>query len=185
VLGGSCGPRTRVTTVALATPFIHVRARAVDNWSLFVIVLFGAFLLVGTVGTAAAGPRSPAEMVLLIGGGGFTALLALCVAGWVLHRRSLGPGWRSRLVAAIHAPATQPAETIIIRASGDEASGLLVAGQFVGWLSAGAARLLSNLWLWAAVIGLTHLATVTAAVVGRGGRLAVILVKSSGVVFGG
>ena len=164
--------RTWVTTVALATPFLHARARTVTGWPLFIIALFGAFLLVATLGTAIAGPRSLADTALVVGGGAFTALLALCVAGVVLHRRSLGPGWRSGLVAAIHAPAARPEETIVIRASGDEASGLLVAGQFVGWLSAVATRLLSNLWLWAAVIGLTQFAVITAVVVGRGGRLA-------------
>jgi hypothetical protein len=86
----------------------------------------------------------------------------------VLHRRSLGPGWRSRLVAAIHAPAARPEETIVIRAAGDEASGLLVAGQFVGWLSVGATRLLTNMWLWIALIGLPQLAAIVVSFVGRG-----------------
>jgi hypothetical protein len=166
------GRGARVTTVALATPFLHARARTITGWPLFIIVLFGALLLVSATATAMTGPRSLADTVLVVGGGAFAALLALCAAGAVLHRRSLGPGWRSRLVAAIHAPAARPEETIVIRAAGDEASGLLVAGQFVGWLSAVATRLLTNLWLWAALIGLPQLAILVAAVVGRGGRLA-------------
>jgi hypothetical protein len=166
------GRRARVTTVALATPFLHARPRTIPGWPLFIIVLFGAFLLASAAGTVMTGPRSLADTVLVAGGGAFAALIALCASGAVLHRRSLGRGWRSRLVAAIHAPTARPEETIVIRAVGDEASGFLVAGQFVGWLSAVATRLLTSLWLWVAVIGLPQLAILVATVVGRGGRLA-------------
>ncbi|MFI6071688.1 hypothetical protein ACIA5C_08875 [Actinoplanes sp. NPDC051343] len=166
------GRRARVTTVALATPFLHARPRTIPGWPLFIIVLFGAFLLASAAGTVMTGPRSLADTVLVAGGGAFAALIALCAAGAVLHRRSLGRGWRSRLVAAIHAPTARPGETIVIRAVGDEASGFLVAGQFVGWLSAVATRLLTSLWLWVAVIGLPQLAILVATVAGRGGRLA-------------
>ena len=167
------GGRTRATTVTLATPFLHARARTVTGWPLFIIALFSAFVVVATLGAAVAGPRSRVDTVTVVGGVAFTALLVLCIAGGVMHWRSLGRGWRGELVAAIHTPSTRPEETIVIRASGDEASGLLVAGQFVGWLSAVATRLLSNLWLWAAVIGLTQFAVITADVAGRGGRLAI------------
>jgi hypothetical protein len=166
------GRGARVTTVALATPFLHARARTITGWPLFVIVLFSALLLGSATATAVTGPRSLADTVLVVGGGAFAAMLGLCAAGAVLHRRSLGPGWRNRLVVAIHAPAARPDQTVVIRAAGDEASGLLVAGQFVGWLSAVAARLLTNLWFWAVLIGLPPLAVLLASVIGRGGRLA-------------
>ncbi|MBM0231131.1 hypothetical protein JNW91_04095 [Micromonospora sp. STR1_7] len=142
---------------------------------MFVIVLFSVLLLGSASATAVTGPHSPGDTVLVIGGSIFAAILALCSAGAVLHRRSLRPGWRSRLVGAIHAPAARPDETIVIRAAGDEASGLLAAGQFVGWLSAAATRLLTNLWFWTILIGLPQLAFVVAGFVGRGGQLAVNL----------
>jgi len=41
----SRGGRPRVTTVSLATPFIHARARVFSSWLLFVAILFGPFLV--------------------------------------------------------------------------------------------------------------------------------------------
>ncbi|MEU4475580.1 alpha/beta hydrolase [Micromonospora sp. NPDC023888] len=166
------GRAARVTTVTLATPFLHARPRSITGWPVFVIVLFSALLLGSAAATAVTGPQSPADAALVIGGSIFAAILALCVAGAVLHRRSLGPGWRSRLIGAIHAPTARPDETVVIRAAGDEASGLLAAGQFVGWLSAAATRLLTNLWFWTILIAVPQFAFVVASLVGRGGRLA-------------
>ena len=56
----------------------------------------------------------------------------------------------------------------MVRAAGDEASAILAAGQFLGWISALLNRLLTNWWLWAwffivfgvavvsAMVGITH-----------------------------
>src|SRR5205814_3002767 len=159
------GRAARVTTVALATPFLHARARTITKWPLFIIALFGAFLLASATGVAITGSwRSLVGAVLIVGGAAFAALLALCAAGAVLHRRSLGSGWRSRLVAATHAPTARPEDTIVIRAANDEASGLLVAGQFAGWLSAVATRLLTDLMLWAVLIASVQLVVVVTAI---------------------
>ncbi|MEW2144406.1 hypothetical protein AB0869_16510 [Micromonospora vinacea] len=166
------GGAAPVTTVTLATPFLHARARRIAGWPLFVIALFGVLLLSSASATAVAGPRTPADAALVLGGGVFAAILALCAVGAGLHRRSLGPGWRSRLISAVHAPTARPDEVVVIRAAGDEASGLLAAGQFVGWLSAAATRLLTNLWFWTILIGLPQLAIVVATLVGHGGRMA-------------
>ncbi|MEV4118711.1 hypothetical protein [Micromonospora sp. NPDC049645] len=169
------GGASRVTTVALATPFLHARSRRITGWPLFIIVLFSALLVGSASVTAVAGPRSAADVALVVGGGVFAAILALCAVGAFLHRRSLRPGWRSRLIGAIHAPTARPDEVVVIRAAGDEASGLLAAGQFVGWLSAAATRLLTSLWFWTLLIGLPQLAVVVSAVTGHGGRFAINL----------
>lgn len=166
------GGAAPVTTVTLATPFLHARSRHIAGWPLFVIVLFSVLLLSSASATAVTGPRSPADAALVLGGGVFAAILALCAVGAVQHRRSLRPGWRGRLISAVHAPTARPNEIIVIRAAGDEASGLLAAGQFVGWLSAAATRLLTNLWFWTVLIGLPQLAIVVATLVGHGGRMA-------------
>lgn len=57
--------KARVTTVALATPFLHARARQIAGWPLFVIVLFSVLLLGSATGTAVTGPRSPADAALV------------------------------------------------------------------------------------------------------------------------
>jgi hypothetical protein len=100
------------------------------------------------------------------------AEVALCAVGPGMHRRLLGQGYRDRLISAVQAPAVEPDELLAVRAAGDEASGLLVAGQFVGWMSAVLSRLLTNLWFWACIILGVQLSVLLSIWLSSGFRLA-------------
>jgi hypothetical protein len=169
---GSRRSTARVKTVALGTPFIHARPRGISGWPVFIVALFGVGLLVIAGATAVTGPRSFADRALVAGGALFAALVGLCVVGAHMHRKSIGRGWRSNLVASIHAPAVGPDDLLVVRAAGDEASSLLIAGQFVGWVSAVSSRLLTNLWFWACLIAAPEAALLASAVLDTDGRLA-------------
>jgi hypothetical protein len=164
---GADGPR--VSTVTLATPFIHARRRALSGWSVFVLVL-GSILALG------GGPYSGAvvafDALLCIGGacmhpgfrwrGSLRWLRKTVVAnpeGWpadvlsaVLGGKFIRPGYRSQLIASVHSPTVEPEDLFVVRAAGDEASISLAAGQFLGSISAVLNRQLTHLRLWAAVI---------------------------------
>jgi hypothetical protein len=81
--------KARVTTVALATPFLHARARQIAGWPLFVIVLFSVLLLGSATGTAVTGSDSPADTALVAGGGAFAATVMLAP----LARTCIGDCW--------------------------------------------------------------------------------------------
>lgn len=174
-VGKSRDSAARVTAVTLGTPFIHARARAVSGWLVFIVVLFGVALLVSAGGAALTGPRSLHAWATIASGILFATVVALCAVGALMHRKSIGTGWRSRLIASIHAPTVAPTDVIIVRAAGDEASTLLVVGQFVGWLSGVSSRLLSNIWFWACIIAVPQLAILVSAVLDRGGGLALTM----------
>lgn len=74
-LRNSCADAPRVSTVTLATPFIHARRRVLSGWSVFVLVLGCTLALAG-------GPYSGAVVA-------FDALL--CIGGACMH-----PGFRWR-----------------------------------------------------------------------------------------
>ena len=71
----------------------------------------------------------------------------LCIGGAVMHRGFIGPGYRSQLIASAQSPQVGPEDVVVVRAAGDEASAILAAGQFLGWISALLNRLLTNWWL--------------------------------------
>jgi hypothetical protein len=75
---------------------------------------------------------------------------------------------RKRLIPNIHAPAVKPEDLLVVRAAGDEASGLLVMGQFIGWVSAVSSRLLSNIWLWACILFAVEMSILLVVVLGLG-----------------
>ena len=69
------------------------------------------------------------------------------VVGAVSRGRFIRPDYRSQLIASVHSPKVEPEDVFVIRAAGDEASTVLAAGQFLGWISALLNPLLTNLWL--------------------------------------
>jgi pimeloyl-ACP methyl ester carboxylesterase len=119
----------QVSTIAFATPFIHSRDRKPPVWLIFVLLLFGPLLLLAAGEKIGSGQRSFVDWLLVVIGGSFAAALLLCVAGAVLHG---GFGDRRALVNAVHAPAVGRKDLFIVRSAGDEASGLLTTGQFIG-----------------------------------------------------
>ena len=160
----------RVTTVTLATPFIHARRRTFSGWSFFALPV-GCVLVIALASSALAGGphwRDWAYWVVLA----VVALPALevllCIGGAVMHRGFIGPGYRSQLIASAQSPQVGPEDVVVVRAAGDEASAILAAGQFLGWISALLNRLLTNWWLWtwffivfgvavvSAMAGITH-----------------------------
>ncbi len=160
----------RVTTVTLATPFIHARRRTFSGWSFFALPVGCALVIALASSALAGGPhwRDWAYWVVLA----VVALPALevllCIGGAVMHWGFIGPGYRSRLIASAQSPQVGPEDVVVVRAAGDEASAILAAGQFLGWISALLNRLLTNWWLWAwffivfgvavvsAMVGITH-----------------------------
>jgi hypothetical protein len=195
-LRGSCPDPPRVSTVTLATPFLHARRRALSVWSVFVLALFGAVVILQAGSTLAEGPHLRDWAVLAFG-----ALVAgdalLCVAGagmhwgflqrggfrwlrrriienpesWsedligaVLRGEFLRPGYRSHLIASMHSPQVEPEDVFVFRAAGDEASTVLAAGQFLGWISALLNPLLTNIWLWGGIILTTQVSVLSATI---------------------
>jgi Lipase (class 3) len=151
-LRNSGADAARVSTVTLATPFIHARRRVVSGWwPVFVLALFGFFVIAWAGSALAAGPHWRDWPVF-----GFGVLIAsdtlLCIAGACMHPGFIRPGYRSRLIASVHSPAVEPDNLFVVRAAGDEASVSLATGQFLGWISGLLNRRLTNLWLWAVII---------------------------------
>lgn len=162
----------RISTIAFATPFIHSRDRKPPGWLMFVLLLFGPLLLLAAAEKIGAGPRSFMDWLLTVAGGLFAVTLLLCAAGAVLHG---GVGDRRALVKAVHAPVVGQNELFIVRSAGDEASGLLTTGQFIGWVSGVLCRPLANLLFWAAIILFTHVSVIVSAVLGLRFGLTVML----------
>jgi hypothetical protein len=130
----SCADAPRISTVTLATPFIHARRRrALPGWSVFVLAVFGVIAIGLACAALAGGPHWDDWPVFVLGVPVASAVLA-CVAGACMHP-GFGPGYRSRLVACVHSPTVEPDELFVVRAAGDEASTGLAAGQFLGWIS--------------------------------------------------
>jgi hypothetical protein len=90
-LQDSCIDAPRVSTVTLATPFIHGRRRARSGWwPVFVLAIFGPIVIGSAWSALAKGPHWGDWLVF-----GFGALVAgdalLCIAGACMH-----PGFRWR-----------------------------------------------------------------------------------------
>ena len=78
-VGKSCADMPRISTVTLATPFIHGRRRDIPGWSVFVLGLFGAMVMLWACTTLAGGPHWRESSYYV------SAMLAgealLCIAG--------------------------------------------------------------------------------------------------------
>jgi hypothetical protein len=92
-LRDSCADAPRVSTVTLATPFIHARRRTLSGWSIFVLASFGFIATAWAWVTLADGPHWDDSIVLALG-----ALVAsdvlLCIVGACMHP---GLRWRGSL----------------------------------------------------------------------------------------
>lgn len=130
----------RVPVITLATPFIHARTRRESSSTLelyLIIVVFGAFLIALAGVRAWAGPHSFLDWATIAFGIIFTVQVILCLIGAYMHGGPvLGKDKRSDLLKAIHTPAVDYDDVIVVRSAADEASGFLILGQFTGWLSA-------------------------------------------------
>jgi hypothetical protein len=86
----SCPDAPRVSTVTLATPFLHARRRALKGWSVFVLVLFSP-IVIGLVGSALAGGPHWRDWPGFALGALVASPALLCIVGAFMH-----PGFRWR-----------------------------------------------------------------------------------------
>lgn len=135
-----------ISLTTLATPFIVMQPRSLAptaRWILAVIaVLFAIFELLWLTG----GNRVIARDVLIGGLAAWWLVTALGAGRRYGHRlRDVITGIDAR-PAARALTATVPPEVrfLALRSSGDEASGVLVAGQFVSWLAGLPTRLMNR-----------------------------------------
>jgi hypothetical protein len=162
----SCADAPRVSTVTLATPFIHARPRTLSGWSFFVLPLGCAVVIALASSALAGGPhwRDWTYWAVLAVVAVLASPVPLCIGGAVMYGGFIGPDYRGQLIASVHSPTVEPEEVFVVRAAGDEASMSLAAGQFLGWISALLNRRLTNWWLWAWIIVLFDAAVVSAMV---------------------
>ena len=124
--------------VALATPFIFARRRDLDVSFFAAAAASIAFAMLTVLVLAFIGP-TPTNVHLhwwesAIGGLAAVELLIIAI-GMLMHGRITHAEVRERLITGSHAPKSTGGNLLVIRAPGDEASGLLISGQFVSWLS--------------------------------------------------
>lgn len=140
----------QISTIAFGTPFIHSRDRKPPPWLIFVLGMFGPLLLLASGEKIGASSESFTDWLLIVIGGLFAVAVVLCVAGAILHG---GIGNRRALVDAVHVPAVgRRKDLFIVRSAGDEASGLLTTGHFIGWAAGVLSRPLANLLFWGLLI---------------------------------
>ena len=92
-LRDSCPDAPGVSTVTLATPFIHARRRALKGWSVFVLVLISP-IVIGLVGSALAGGPHWRDWARFALGAMVASPALLCIVGACMHP---GLRWRGSL----------------------------------------------------------------------------------------
>lgn len=125
----------KISIVTLATPFLYAAKRRFPAF-----MLAGAICIALAIQVSLAGPtidsrtnfpmRFIAVVILALG----AVQLLTILFGARRHGSPARSVVRDRWLAAAHSPRVGPSDLLAIRAAGDEASGLLVAGQFTGWL---------------------------------------------------
>ncbi|NEE17283.1 hypothetical protein G3M58_63795 [Streptomyces sp. SID7499] len=141
-----------LSVVTLATPFIHSRGRVVSFYQSMMTALFGVLLIAGGWAGVLSEPRTVIDWILFSFASLFAMMVTLCVVGLVMHREKLGTGFRDKLVHSVNCPSVDVHQIAVVRSAGDEASTLLVAGQFVGWFTGVTGRILGSLGLWSFII---------------------------------
>jgi hypothetical protein len=90
-LRNSCADAPRVSTVTLATPFIHARRRVLSGWwPVFVLAMFG-FLVIASAESALAGGPHWRDWPVFAFGALIASDMLLCIVGACMH-----PGFRLR-----------------------------------------------------------------------------------------
>jgi len=161
----------QISTIALATPFVHSRGRVLSIYQILMTVLFGIMLIAMGWSSMLNEPKTLIDWLSIIFALLFVATLTLCVAGLILHREKLGAGFRGRLVNSVHLMPAEAGQITVMRSAGDEASTFLTVGQFVGWLAGVTSRLLGSFRLWGFIL-ITTQASVLLAVILDTRRLA-------------
>jgi hypothetical protein len=122
--------------ITLATPFVFTTKRKLN-----VSFLAGAAVGIGAVIVSVlvlafigANPRNLALQwwQAVLGGVALMELILLWI-GMSMHGRPLEVEDREKLLLDLRAPDVAADSLLVIRAPGDEASGLLISGQFVNW----------------------------------------------------
>jgi hypothetical protein len=133
-----------VSIISLATPFIHAKGRrpapavwAIVPMAVGVLAFGGLHVLI-----------DPNNFSWTIGAAGSIGFwLNIAIASCVVIHLTLalrwaftyGLPWRWRVqqewLRWAHAPVLRNSELLAVRAAGDEASGLMVSGQFLAWMS--------------------------------------------------
>ncbi|GAA1501608.1 hypothetical protein GCM10009760_64550 [Kitasatospora kazusensis] len=114
LLRETCADAPRVSTVTLATPFIHARRRSISGWSVFVQALFGAMVIAWATVTLMGGhwrdwsfcvsALVAGEALLCIGGGGMHRgfLQRGNLFSWLRKRITANPvGWLYDVIDAV------------------------------------------------------------------------------------
>jgi len=122
-----------IPLITLATPFIHARDRkfAIEN-----MIVPAAYVVTFIVLVADARARQAARAVLHLDlsmpAGFLGGLAALCIAGALARSGSCD---RRYLKDVLHAPSARSKDLLVVRAAGDEATSVLLVGQFLALLS--------------------------------------------------
>jgi hypothetical protein len=132
-----------VRVITLATPFLHVREKRLPQLMIISWMLIGLLCLVsGAVIIPLTGgiPGSrPATSLPIMGLGvvffmhAFLVFRAAFRGGWRLNPDDLSrwvEEWIPRWLEELHSPSMNVDQLMVVRASGDEATSVLIAGQF-------------------------------------------------------
>lgn len=127
----------RIRIISLATPFICAAHRPVARIVLGQSVSGGIIAIYLTaLGSSSPAPRNTwAWSIGLVIALGFVLQLILLAGAAKAHGRLYRKPVQMALLEAINSPRVSYRDLLVIRAAGDEASGLLVSGQFVSWIT--------------------------------------------------
>ena len=144
--------------VALATPFVFARKRDLGISFLTAAAVGIGIVILSTLVLAFIG-ANPANVRLQwwqAALGGLAAFeLVLIWVGMHMHGQPTRAEVREKMIASSHVPETTADSLLVIRAPGDEASGLLISGQFFSWVSSRLAQVaFSNVMPFLMVIGM-------------------------------
>ncbi|MGY1631810.1 esterase/lipase family protein [Geodermatophilus sp. SYSU D01186] len=148
----------RVRVITLATPFIHVRARAVPATMILGWLTIGALAVSSSIMSALVGVWQGSALALSIGSLVLAAvflstispvLMSLWRSGWRFNIDKLPhvvEQVRDQWIRDVQPPEVERADVLVIRAAGDEATGILTLGHFMSWITTGATAVVKA-WL--------------------------------------
>src|SRR5205085_8396227 len=126
-----------IRIISLATPFLCAARRPLARIALYQSVSGGIIAICLTaVGFGSPTSRDTwAWRIGLIIALAFVLQLTLLAGAAKVHGRLYREPIKEALLKAVNSPEVTFRNLLVIRAAGDEASGLLIGGQFVGWMS--------------------------------------------------